>query len=98
FRQFDDGSAAAGPVVRALIGACGYALDGESADAERVAEAGGDLLKLKDALGVGLLMNAVEAGDVALLKVRGYGFIGGKHELFNEAVSPVALRGRDAFH
>ena len=43
-------------------------------------------------------MDAVDAGKIALLQVRGNGFIGGQHELFDQAMGPVALASRDALH
>src|SRR5262249_48320027 len=49
------------------------------------------------ALGIGLLMDSVEAGH-SLLQVRGNGFIGSQHELLDQPVRPVSLRGSNALH
>src|SRR5262249_6870272 len=98
FWQLDSGRTAARVTVMALITASLYTLDGQGPDTQRVAKAGGDGFKFIDTLGVGLFMDAVEAGNAKLLQVRSHGFIGGKHELFNQSVGPVALGGRNAFH
>ena len=67
-------------------------------DAERVAEAGGDLLELQHLLGVGLLVGAVEGGDAPAFEEASDGFVGRQHELFDQAVGDVALAAGDADH
>src|SRR5947207_841049 len=67
-------------------------------DAERVTEGAGQLFKLKNFPSVGLLMNAMERFDTAAKKIRGDSAIGGEDELFNEAVSDVALAAGDVGH
>ena len=43
-------------------------------------------------------MDAIERGNPAALKIPGHGFVGGQHELFNEAVGEVPFRTRNAHH
>ena len=74
------------------------ALDGQSAEAERVAEAGGQLFKLDDAAGLGLLVDAIDRGHAEVFKPGGDALVGGQHELFDEAVGPGALGLGDAAH
>ena len=54
-----------------------------------------DLFKLHDATGVGLLVYAEDGGWGAFLKVLGDRFVGGQHELLDDAVGDVA---HGAFH
>ena len=89
---------AAGALGVAAISASLDALDGESAEAEGVAEGGGELLKLDHAAGVGLLVDAIEGGDAEVLKPGGDALVGGEHELLDEAVGPGALGLGDAAH
>src|SRR5262249_49371993 len=88
--EFDGRGAAAGAIVRAPVTFRLHPLDGQRSYAERIAEAGRDGFKLVDALGVRLLMDAVEAGH-ALFEVSSHGLISGEHKLFDQAVGPVAL-------
>ena len=74
------------------------ALDGQRAEAERVAEAGGQLLELDDAARLGFFVNAVERRDAEIFKPCGDALVGGEHELLNEAVGPGALGFGDAAH
>ena len=67
------------------------ALDGQRAEAERIAEAGGEFFKLDDAARLGLLVDAVERGHAEVLKPGGDALVGGEHELFDEAIGPGAL-------
>ena len=74
------------------------ALDGQGAEAERVAEAGGQLFELDHAARLGLLVDAIERGHAEVFKPGGDALVGGEHELFNEAVGPGALGLGDAAH
>ena len=74
------------------------ALDRKRPEAERIAEAGGELFKLDHAARVGLLMNAVERRDAEVLKPGGDALVGGEHEFLDEAVGPGALGAGDAAH
>ena len=66
--------------------------------AQRIAEAGGDFLKLHHFFRVRPLVDAVQRGHAAALQVRGHCFVGREHELLDDAVRHVALRARDADH
>ena len=71
---------------------------GGQLDAQRIAERGGDFLKLQNLFRVGLFVNAVKRRNAAVLEVARHTFVGGQHELFDDAVRDVALRARDADH
>ncbi len=73
------------------------AFDREAGEAERVAELAGGLLEVEDALGVGGLVDAVDAGGLGLDPV-GDALVGREHELLDEAVRPAALRAHDGLH
>ena len=90
--------AAAAAVGVAPLSAGLDALDRQSAQAERVAEGGGQLLELDYAARFGLLMNSVERGHAQILKPGRHALVGRQHELLDEAVGPSALRLGDAAH
>ena len=73
-------------------------LTGKRSEAERIAEAGGELFELDDAARFGLLVDAVERGHAEVFKPDGDALVGGEHELFDEAVGPGALGPGDAAH
>ncbi len=75
-----------------------YALDRKWPEAERIAEAGGELFELDDAARFGLLVDAVERRDAEIFKPDGDALVGGEHELLDEAVGPGALGAGDAAH
>src|SRR6266849_1804592 len=89
------------------VGAAGFRRSGNAAmangdfalvqvfDAERVAEGAGQLFELEDFAGVGLFMNAMERFDAAAKKICRDSAIASEHELFDEAVSNIALAARD---
>ena len=76
----------------------GEALHGHRAQAERVSEAGGDVLELQDALRGGLLVDAEDGRDAVGFQMGGDGLVGGQHELLDEAMGEVAGRAGDAGH
>src|SRR6266436_1631393 len=92
------------------VGAAGFGGSGNAAmansdfalvqvfDAERITEGASQLFELEDFAGVGLFMNAMERFDAAAKKIRSDSAIGGEHELFDEAMSDVALAARDIGH
>ena len=98
FRDFDFARALAGTVVGAAVGFHLHAMDGQRADAERISESRGDDFEVVDALGVGLLVDAVEAGDAVRLEIVRDAFVGREHELFDQAVRDVALGAGDGLH
>src|SRR5216684_1254229 len=67
-------------------------------DPERITEGASQLFELEDFAGVGLFVNAMERFDAAAKKICGDSAIGGEHELFDEAVSDIALAARDIGH
>ena len=69
FGDLDLADALAGAVGGAAVGFHLHALDGQRADAERVSESGGDGFEVVDALGIGLLVDAVEDGDALRLEM-----------------------------
>ena len=73
-------------------------LTGSGAEAEGIAEAGGQLLELDDAARLGLLVDAVERGHAEVFEPGGHALVGGEHELLDEAVGPGALGAGDAAH
>ncbi len=79
------------------IGLHGEFFDGEAGEAEGLAEGGGGLFEVEDALGVGQLVDAVDGGAVRFEPV-GDALVGGEHELFDEAVGPAALGADDGGH
>ncbi len=81
-----------------MIGLDAEARDGQRADAERIAEGGGEVFKIVDPLGVGRLVDTVDGSNTFLLEVGGDGFIGREHELLDEAMGEEALGAGDAFH
>ena len=62
-RDFDFAHALAGAVGGAAVGFDLHAMDGQRAYAQRVSEGGSNDFEVVDALGVGLFVDAVEAGD-----------------------------------
>src|SRR5579863_542854 len=96
--NLDFAGALTGAVVGTAVGFHLDAVDGKGSDPERVSESGGDGFEIVDALGVGLLVDAVEAGDAVRLEMVGNGFVGREHELFDQAVGDVALGARDGLH
>ena len=74
------------------------ALDGEAARSRGSSRTGGGLLEVDDALGVGHLVDAVDAGDALGFEPGGDALVGGEHELFDEAVGPAALGADDGGH
>src|SRR5271157_1835260 len=85
-------------VALAALGAHLHPLHRQRPDAQRIAEPGSDGLEVVNALWVGLLVDAVERGDVLVLQVAGDALVGRQHELLDDAVRDVALRARDALH
>ena len=73
-------------------------MDGKRADAEGISESRGDGFEVVDALGVGLLVNAVEAGDAVRLEMVRDRLVGREHEFFDEAMREVALGAGDGLH
>ena len=86
------------PCARALIGLDAEARDGQRADAERIAEGGGEILEIVDAFGVGRLMHAIDGCNAFLFEVGGDGFIGREHELLDEAMGKETLGAGDGLH
>ncbi len=76
----------------------GETLHGNGGEAERVSEARRDLLEFHDAIGVGRFVDAVERRQIQVLDMRGDGFVGRQHELFDDAVRHVARRFPDGRH
>ena len=74
------------------------ARDGQRSDAERIAEGGGEVFKIVDALGVGRLVDAVDGSNALVFEVGGHGFIGREHELLDQAMGEEPLGAGDAFH
>ena len=91
FSHFVRAGVAAGALRIAAVAAGLDALDGQCAEAERVAEAGGQLFKLDDAARLRLLMNAIDRGDAEVFKPGGDALVGRQHELLDEPVGPGAL-------
>ncbi len=58
----------------------------------------GHFLEIHHALGVGLFVDTIDAGGDGGGQVRGHRFIGGQHELFDDAVGDVARGTADAGH
>ena len=98
FGDLDFADALAGAVGGAAVRLHLHAVNGERAHAEGVSEGGGDGLEIVDALGVGLLVDAVEAGDAVRLEMVRDGFVGREHELLDDAVGDVALGAGDGLH
>ena len=73
-------------------------MDGKRADAEGISEGRGDGFEIIDAFGVGLFVDAVEAGDAVRVEMVRDGLVGREHELFDEAVRDVAFGARDGLH
>ena len=91
FRQLHYGSAPPAAIMRPFVRARLHALDRQRAHAQRVTEAGRNGFKVVNLFGVGLFMDAVEAGNSAVFQVAGDCFVGCQHELLDQAVRPVAL-------
>ena len=69
FRDLDLADALAGAVSGAAVGLHLHAMNGERAHAEGVSESGCDGFEVVDAFGVGLFVDAVEAGDAMRLEM-----------------------------
>ncbi len=65
---------------------------------QRVAELRRDFLEFDHALGIGTIVNAEDHGLARGLDVRRHGFVGGQHELLDQAVRDVAGRARHGGH
>ena len=68
------------------------------ADAERVAEAGGDLLEIHHTLSLGLLVNSEQRGNAGLLQMRCHSLICGQHEFFDNPMRDVPVAPSDTGH
>ncbi len=91
FGQLDHGRAASGAAVGTLVGAGLHPLHRQSAHAQRIAEARGDVLKLKNLLRIGLFVDAIQAGHAPSLQMAGDRLVGGQHELLDQPMGLVAL-------
>ena len=67
-------------------------------DAQCITESCSDLLELEHLLHLRLFVDAIQQTHCGLGKIPGHGFIGGKHELLDDAVSHEPLGSRDADH
>lgn len=74
------------------------ALNRQRTNAERIAECRRDDFEIVDALGIRLLVNAVERCDTFSFQMGGYGLIGRQHEFLDQTMGDIALGPRDALH
>ena len=82
----------------APVGLHRHPLHGQAGKSERVAEAAGRLLEVEDALGVGRLVDAIDAGDCVRPDPPRHALVGAEHELLDQAVRPAALGAHDRLH
>ena len=98
FRDLQRLGALSGAGAFAPLGLELHPLDRQRADAQRIAETRGDGLEVHHALGIGLLVDAIQRRDALVLEIAGDALVGRQHELLDDAVGDVALRARDAGH
>ena len=98
FRHFVGADVASRALSVAAVRFHLYALHGQRAQPERVAEAGGQLLELHHAARFRLLVDAIERRHAHVFKPCGDTFVGGQHELFDQPVGPCALGFGHAAH
>src|SRR2546428_587988 len=93
FARSFSGAVAGAPITLEL-----HPLYRQSTDSERVSEGRRDNLEVVNALGVWLLMNAIERRNPFSFQISGHAFIGREHEFLDDAVRDVAFGAADALH
>src|ERR1019366_750133 len=98
FGDLDDVRIASAAMAIAPVGLHCHALHRQRAYPERVAEGGGDSLKIEDTLGIRLFVNAIERANPLVLEIAGHALICRQHKLLDDAVGNIALGARDPLH
>ena len=92
------GDVAAELAAVGCFGNDGKAFDRQSGDAKGVAEMAATSSNSKTRCGVGRFVDAVDGFEARGFESAGDGFVGGEHELLDDAVSDVARAAGDAGH